>query len=128
MCWRNILGGGLYQVDPYYERYVCNSYLFVIHIHCLILLDSSHLECMYLKLICVESLSLACLIMLYQLHRLGLFVVDGRTIINDKTRNPRKEAVMTYLDIQLMRTCLEGMRKCMEISSQASRLADWEIL
>jgi len=35
-------------------------------------------------LICIESLSLVYFIMLSQLHRLGLFIVDGRIIINDK--------------------------------------------
>jgi hypothetical protein len=79
---------------------------------------------MYFKLICIERFSLVCFIV----HRLGLFIVDGRIITNDKTRNPWKEAVMTYLKIQLNCTCLEGMRKCMEISNQASRHPYWEIL
>lgn len=85
--WGEIFWGGgrwLYQVDPYHGRYICNSYMFFIHSHCLILLDSSHFECLYLKLICIESLSLVYFIMLSQLHRLGLFIVDGRIIINDK--------------------------------------------
>lgn len=60
--------------------------------------------------------------------QIGLFIVDGRIIINDKTRNPWKEAVVTYLKIQWKCTCLEGMRKCVEISSQASRHPDWETL
>ena len=46
------------------------------------------------------DLSLVCFIMLSQLHRLGLFIVDGRIIISDKTRNPWKEPVMKYLKIQ----------------------------
>ena len=105
-----------------------NSYLFVIHIHCLILLDSSQIEWTSLKLTCIESLSLVCFFMLSQLQRLGLFIVYGIIIINDKIRNPWKEALMTYLKIKWNCSCLEGMKKCMEISSQASRLPDWEIL